>query len=80
MAARKPSSELSAEEVKILRTCMMKILKKAVEVDADASRFPKDWLFHYRWGKKAPCDAQGAQIRFDQIGGRTTAWVPTRVT
>ncbi|XP_051147973.1 formamidopyrimidine-DNA glycosylase isoform X3 [Andrographis paniculata] len=24
----------------------------AVEVDADSLRFPVEWLFHYRWGKK----------------------------
>jgi len=24
----------------------------AVEVDADCSRFPLEWLFHFRWGKK----------------------------
>lgn len=24
----------------------------AVEVDADCDRFPEEWLFHHRWGKK----------------------------
>jgi len=27
-------------------------VKYAVEVDADMGRFPKEWLFHHRWGKK----------------------------
>ena len=27
-------------------------MKYAVEVDADLERFPKEWLFHHRWGKK----------------------------
>jgi formamidopyrimidine-DNA glycosylase len=27
-------------------------VKYAVEVDADLERFPKEWLFHHRWGKK----------------------------
>ncbi|MGA0333761.1 MAG: Fpg/Nei family DNA glycosylase [Kiritimatiellia bacterium] len=70
--------DLSAEEIKILRSCLMRILRKAVEVEADAGRFPKSWLFHYRWGKKALSDAAGEAIRFDQVGGRTTAWVPSR--
>lgn len=25
------------------------ICSKAVEVNADSSRFPKDWLFKHRW-------------------------------
>lgn len=70
--------QLTGDEVKRLRICLIKILKKAVAVDADASRFPKNWLFHYRWGKRAQTDAAGGKIRFDQIGGRTTAWVPAR--
>jgi len=80
IAPQKRCVELSTDEIKTLRTCMMKILRKAVNVDADASRFPKNWLFHYRWGKKAETDAQGDRIQFDQVGGRTTAWVPSRVT
>jgi formamidopyrimidine-DNA glycosylase len=78
IAPQKRCVELSAEEIKRIRTCMMRILKKGVEVNADASRFPKKWLFHYRWGKKAKTDAHGDPIQFDQVGGRTTAWVPTR--
>jgi formamidopyrimidine-DNA glycosylase len=72
-------SSLRPAEIKNLHNCMMRILRKAVAVDADASRFPKSWLFHHRWGKKATHTAAGEQIRFDQIGGRTTAWVPSRV-
>jgi formamidopyrimidine-DNA glycosylase len=37
---------------------ILKVIKYAVEVDADASRFPSDWLFHVRWGKK-PGDVNG---------------------
>lgn len=36
----------------------LKVIKHAVEVDADSSRFPSDWLFHVRWGKK-PGDVNG---------------------
>lgn len=69
-------NDLSPAEVKRLRTCLIRILSKACDVRADSSRFPKGWLFHYRWGKQAETDAQGQAIQFDQVGGRTTAWVP----
>jgi len=71
-------NDLTGPEVKRLRTCLMRILNKAVAVDADSSKFPKTWLFHHRWGKKAEQDARGDAIQFDQVGGRTTAWVPAR--
>lgn len=80
IAPRKRCADLTSDDIKNLRACMMKILKKAIEVDADANRFPKKWLFHHRWGKKAKTDSHQEVIRFDQIGGRTTAWVPTRQT
>ncbi|WFB37188.1 DNA-formamidopyrimidine glycosylase family protein [Kiritimatiellota bacterium B12222] len=69
-------ASLDPTQIQELRSTLLNILTQAVDLDADASRFPKDWLFHYRWGKKATSDAQGASIQFDQIGGRTTAWVP----
>ncbi|XP_051147972.1 formamidopyrimidine-DNA glycosylase isoform X2 [Andrographis paniculata] len=47
----------------------------AVEVDADSLRFPVEWLFHYRWGKK-PGKVDGKKIAFINAGGRTTAYVP----
>lgn len=30
----------------------MQVIQYAVEIDADCSSFPIEWLFHYRWGKK----------------------------
>jgi formamidopyrimidine-DNA glycosylase len=69
---------LSEKDIRRMHLCLMRILNKAVEVQADSSRFPKSWLFHHRWGKKAEQDAKGNAIRFDQVGGRTTAWVPSR--
>ena len=71
-------NSLTDSEVKHLRTTLLRILRKAVEVEADATRFPKTWLFHHRWGKQAETDAQGEALRFDTVGGRTTAWVPSR--
>lgn len=75
---RSRCDQLTPEDIRDLRRVLLRILKKAVAVEADAARFPKNWLFHYRWGKKAKVDSTGNPIRFDQVGGRTTAWVPSK--
>ena len=69
---------LDQDEVKRLRAAMMGIIKKAVSVDADSDRFPKGWLFHVRWGKSVDAETTGGEkVQFDEVGGRTTAWVPS---
>jgi formamidopyrimidine-DNA glycosylase len=69
--------ELKDEEVKRIRSKMNTIIRKAVAVAADAERFPKTWLFHHRWGKKAGAEtANGHKVAFITVGGRTTAFVP----
>ncbi|KAF8364614.1 hypothetical protein HHK36_033413 [Tetracentron sinense] len=35
--------------ISALKRCV--VIQYAVEVDADCSRFPIEWLFHFRWGK-----------------------------
>lgn len=73
------ADQLNLSEVKRLRVNMRSIIRHAVRVGADDAKFPRTWLFHYRWGKtKGAVDGHGQQIRFAQVGGRTTAWVPTR--
>lgn len=70
---------LRPEEVARLRARLLSIVKRAVAVDADSDRFPRGWLFHRRWGKDpAARTAQGEKITHATIGGRTTAWVPSR--
>ncbi len=69
-------SELREADIQKLHQVLLRILRKAVGVQADASRFPKSWLFHHRWGKKAERTARGELLQFDTVGGRTTAWVP----
>eukprot|EP00493_Phyllostaurus_siculus_P016504 UN16752 len=60
-------------------TEMHKIIKLACEVRADCTKFPKDWLFHYRWsGKKKTQDYNKHDVEFKTVGGRTTAYVPER--
>ncbi|CAL5039600.1 unnamed protein product [Urochloa decumbens] len=68
-------SNLSRESCEALHRSIHEVVKYAVEVDADLERFPKEWLFHHRWGKK-PGTVNGKKIEFITAGGRTTAYVP----
>lgn len=71
------ASRLTPAQVRALHRATLAVVKKAAAVDADYERFPKTWLFHERWGKKANAKtAKGLAIRHEEIGGRTTAWVP----
>ncbi|XP_058780458.1 formamidopyrimidine-DNA glycosylase isoform X2 [Vicia villosa] len=69
------ASSLSGENCSTLYECIKEVIEFAVGVDADCSRFPLEWLFHYRWGKK-PGKISGKEIDFITAGGRTTAYVP----
>lgn len=71
-----PCGALTPAQIRSLLQALKRVLAKAVEVGADADRFPKTWLFHHRWGKKAETTARGEPILFETIGGRTCAWVP----
>lgn len=74
---RRKASELTNVEAKRIRTAMARIVRKAVEVNAEKARFPKSWLFHHRWGKNSEArTAKGERIEHLTVGGRTTAWVP----
>ncbi|KAE8705083.1 Formamidopyrimidine-DNA glycosylase [Hibiscus syriacus] len=69
------SSSLSKENCATLHKCIKEVIQYAVEVDDDSSRFPNDWLFHFRWGKKSG-KINGKKIDFINAGGRTSAYVP----
>ncbi|XP_015693859.1 formamidopyrimidine-DNA glycosylase-like [Oryza brachyantha] len=69
------ASSLSRESCEALHRSIQEVVKYAVEVDADCDRFPEEWLFHHRWGKK-PGKVNGKKIEFITAGGRTTAYVP----
>ncbi|XP_015067486.1 formamidopyrimidine-DNA glycosylase isoform X2 [Solanum pennellii] len=69
------ASSISKEDCATLLKCINEVTEFAVEVDADCSRFPSEWLFHYRWGKK-PGKVNGKKIEFITAGGRTSAFVP----
>lgn len=75
----RPARRLSLPEVRRLRARLIAIVRKAVAVGADSDRFPRGWLFHHRWGRNAEArTARGERIVHHTIGGRTTAWAPSR--
>lgn len=75
----RPAASLTPAEVSRLRTALLSVLRRAVAVRADSDRFPRTWLFHTRWGRMAGSrTARGEAIVHATVGGRTTAWVPTR--
>jgi formamidopyrimidine-DNA glycosylase len=76
---RRPASSLERQEVVRLRARLASVVRRAVDVEADADRFPRTWLFHRRWGREEGArTARGEPIVHLTVGGRTTAWVPSR--
>jgi formamidopyrimidine-DNA glycosylase len=77
LAPTRRANALTSTEVKALHKSLGSIVRKAVSVDADKSRFPKSWLFHHRWGQvEGATTAKGESIEYIKVAGRTTAWVP----
>ena len=81
IAPKRPAASLTPTEVKALRRTIHSVLARAVKVGADYKHFPKTWLFEHRWGGKRGAEKVGGQLIVrETVGGRTTAWVPTRQT
>jgi formamidopyrimidine-DNA glycosylase len=79
IAPKRLAVSLSRSEVGRLRRAIRSVVARAVEVGADHERFPRSWLFEHRWGGTRGADQIGGQsIVREQVGGRTTAWVPSR--
>lgn len=75
---RKPSS-LSPAEAERVHKRLREVITTACSVEADSSRFPENWLFHVRWGKRmATTTRDGAPLERAQIAGRTTVYAPSR--
>lgn len=78
ISPHRQAASLSLKEVTKLRVKTHSIIRKAVAVEADYEKFPKGWLFHHRWGKDSEAQTHGRQkIIHEEIGGRTSAWVPS---
>lgn len=79
IAPKRAAASLDRAEVTRLRRAIASVLAHAVKVNADAERFPKTWLFEHRWGGGRGAARIGAHaIVRETVGGRTTAWVPTK--
>jgi formamidopyrimidine-DNA glycosylase len=79
IAPQRAAGSLSFEELKRLSEAIEFVVNLAVKQEADESRYPEDWLFHVRWGGGKGSELHlGEELRRDQVGGRTTAWVPAR--
>ncbi|HSN25775.1 MAG TPA: DNA-formamidopyrimidine glycosylase family protein [Kofleriaceae bacterium] len=77
LAPHRLASSLDASEVASLRRAIRTVVGHAVKVGADSERYPRTWLFEHRWGgSRGSQQINGHAIRRDEVGGRTTAWVP----
>jgi len=78
-----PSTSAAAiphEKARELGAVIERVVATACELTVANKDFPKEWLFHYRWGKgktgsKMP---DGSAIKFEIVGGRTTAIVESK--
>ncbi|PON90064.1 Formamidopyrimidine-DNA glycosylase [Trema orientale] len=70
------AASLSKECCATLNKCIKEVIEKAVEVGADSSQFPNNWIFHSREKKPGKAFVDGKKIEFITAGGRTTALVP----
>ncbi len=79
IAPARPAASLSRAEIAALRRAIASVLRHAVRVSADHERFPSSWLFPHRWGgRHGSTHVGGRPIERITVGGRTTAWVPSR--
>lgn len=79
ISPKRLANSLKPKEVGALRDRLADIIRLAVDVEADNAQFPETWLFHHRWGGGRGVDAiLGEAIVRETVGGRTTAWVPSR--
>jgi formamidopyrimidine-DNA glycosylase len=77
ISPKRLASSLSEREVKVLHNSIRFVLKTAIDADADYHKFPDTWMFHHRWGGDRGQEfIGGKKIVREQVGGRTTAWVP----
>ena len=78
IAPSRAARSLTRAESARLRARLRAVLATAVRARADSDRFPKSWLFHHRWDHDPLArTAAGARLRWETIGGRTTAWAPS---
>jgi formamidopyrimidine-DNA glycosylase len=76
---RRRANTLTDPEIMRMRAALKRVVDTSVRVSNDSDRYPRGWLFHRRWGRNPRAVTMtGEPIRHITVGGRTTAWVPTR--
>ena len=76
---RRRANSLTDAEIARMRGALKRVMGVSVRLSNDSDRYPRGWLFHRRWGKNPRAvTSTGERIRHITVGGRTTAWVPTR--
>lgn len=68
---------LDDSDVERLYSKVIEISQVAVQLEAEVTKFPKDWLMLYRWGKKEKKTYEGHEVKFVTVGGRTSCYVPS---
>ncbi|CAE7705952.1 FPG1 [Symbiodinium sp. CCMP2592] len=69
-------SDLTPASVAKLHRSLRLVISVACKAGADAKRYPRTWLFHFRWakGSSQAVDGKGREIKFVTSGGRTSAY------
>lgn len=71
---------LSAPQRERIADAIVEVLRVATAADARSDAFPKRWLFHVRWGRKAAATTlDGTPVEEGRVGGRRTLWVPSEL-
>ena len=79
IAPTRLASTLDTKETKRLRAKLVGVVRRGAECTVSNQPYPKRWLFHHRWGKQAGAKTtDGDLIEHITVGGRTTAWVPSK--
>ncbi|MEQ1823291.1 MAG: DNA-formamidopyrimidine glycosylase family protein [Fimbriimonadaceae bacterium] len=77
ISPKRTGDSLKKADIERLLDSLKEILTITVDCEADKDQLPKSWMFHHRWGgDKGEDEIEGKPIRREQVGGRTTAWVP----
>lgn len=74
------TNTLTTDELLALYEKIKYVCETAVNVEADASKFPADWLMTYRWNKGKKTNKtlpNGLLLEFETVGGRTSAFAPS---
>nr|CAB3461644.1 unnamed protein product [Digitaria exilis] len=70
------ASKISKDKCATLLLCLKEVIDKSLEVGADSSQFPENWIFHSREKRPGKAFVDGKKIDFLTVGGRTSAYVP----